>query len=131
MIFFHQKPSEKPPYLDRIEILEYLEIVRMKGEITHDMIPIMEARIQANRKRQGGIRIEKNILVDYALVTDVDSATIAFHLVHLKEYDARGRKVGFVNIPDELQTLMEMLKEKTIFKIYDSETDAVKELNKA
>ena len=130
MAIFRKKQPEKPPYLERIDELEYVEIVRMKGDMTYKVIPIIEARIKENRKRQGGIRITKNILVDYALITAVDSAAIAFHLVHLKEYEARGKKVGFINLSEELKNLMDMFKQNETFKIYISEEVAVKELNK-
>src|SRR3989338_1986404 len=63
--------KEQPPYLERIDELEKVSIVRLKGEITREMIPVIEKRIQDNRRL--GSKIEKNVIIDFAKVVDVDS----------------------------------------------------------
>lgn len=118
---------EKPEYLDRIDELESLSIVRLKGNIDQAIIPIIEERIKANRK--AGSMIDKNVLVDYKQVEKIDSAAIAFHLVRLKEYEAKGFKIGFVNPSEELKVFLGMFHLSDAFKIYTSEEDAINELN--
>jgi len=120
--------SDKPEYLDRIDELDNLSIVRLKGNMDQAMIPVIEERIRVNRK--AGSKIEKNILVDYKLVEKVDSAAVAFHLVRLKEYEAKGYKIGFINPSDELNTYLGMYHLCDAFKTYKSEQEAVNELNK-
>lgn len=124
---FKKHPKEKPPYLDRIDELEKMSIVRLKGKIDQTMVPVIDARINENRK--AGSKIDKNVLLDFAKVEHVDSATIAFHLIRLKEYQEKGFKVGFLNATAELRTLLAMFKEDGTFKIYVSEEAAVKEMN--
>jgi len=119
--------SDKPQYLDRMDELEKVSIVRLKGNIDQQMIPIIEERIQANRKKGSGI--EKNVLIDYALVDKVDSAAIAFHLIRLKEYEAKGFKIGFMNASDELMAFLNMFHLSDAFKIYINEEEAINELN--
>jgi len=119
--------SEKPQYLDRIDELEKVSIVRLKGNIDQAMIPVIENRIQSNRK--AGSVIDKNVLVDYKQVEKVDSAAVAFHLVRLKEYEAKGFKIGFVNSSEELKVFLSMFHLSDAFKIYTSEEDAINELN--
>lgn len=114
-------------YLDRIDELEHLSIIRLKGNIDASMIPLIEQRIQHNRKR--GSSIDKNVLIDYSKVDDVDTATIAFHLVRLKEYEERGYKIGFVHISKKLQALLEMFNQLATFKIYSDERQAIRDLN--
>ena len=129
MIELFKKHRDKtPPYLERIDELEKLDIVRLKGRIEHTMIPMIESRIQENRR--AGSKIEKNILLDYSKVVDVDSATIAFHLVHLREYEAQGFKVGFIQIIDEMRSLVDIFNEEKAFRVYASEEEAVRELNR-
>lgn len=120
--------KEPPPYLERIDELEKVSIVRLKGEITREMIPVIEKRIQDNRRL--GSKIEKNVIVDFAKVVDVDSATVAFHVIHLEEYHQKGFEVGFINLNDEMKVLLEMFKHSAPFKVYPSEAGAVKELNR-
>jgi len=73
--------------------------------------------------------IDKNILVDYAKVGKIDSAGIAFHLIRLKEYEAKGFKIGFINASDELCAYLNMFKLTGAFRIYDNEAQALSELN--
>ncbi len=122
----HQK--DKPPYLDRINELEKLSIVRLKGRIDQTTIPAIDSRIQENRR--AGSTIDKNVVLDFAKVEHVDSATIAFHIVRLKEYQEKGFKVGFMNITGELKVLLDLFKENDEFKIFASEEEAVRELNR-
>lgn len=116
-----------PSYLDRIDELEYLNIVRLKGVIDQSIIPIIDKRIQANRKN--GSRIDKNVVIDYAKVEHVDTATVAFHLVRLKEYEDKGFKIGFINALEELKVMLDMFKQSDAFRIFETEAEAIKEFN--
>ena len=125
---FKKHNKEKPPYLERIDELKKVSIVRLKGRIDQTTIPVIDSRIKENRKH--GSKIDKNVVLDFAKVEHVDSATIAFHLIGLKEYQAKGFKVGFINIPNEWRVLLEMFKENDAFKVFASEDEAVREMNK-
>jgi len=129
LVIFREREDDEelPSYLERVDELEYVNIIRLKGKIDQEMIPVIEKRIQKNRK--AGDIIEKNIIVDYALVEKIDSAAIAFHLVRLQEYKERGFSIGFINITDEMKAHLEVFKNSDVFKIYDSEDDALAELN--
>lgn len=122
------QPLDHPPYLERIDELPNVSIVRLKGEITRDMIPLIEERIQTNRRM--GSKIEKNVLMDFGKVVDVDSATIAFHLIHMEEYHKQGFEVGFINLNEEMRHLIEIFKNSASFKVYPNEAKALEELNK-
>ena len=132
LIFIQRKQREikmldKPRYLEKIDELERVTVVRLKGNIDQQMIPIIEERIQHNRKK--GSTINKNVLVDYKLVKKVDSATIAFHLVRLKEYQEKGFRIGFMNLSYELKVYLNMFGLCEAFKIYADEEQAINELN--
>lgn len=121
--------KSKPIYLDRIDEWDHVDIIRLQGNIDREVIPLIDARIDQNRR--AGSRIDKNVVVDYAKVLDVDSATIAFHLVRLKEYEAVGFKVGFLNPSIKLRTLLNMFRQHEAFQIYQSEQEALAALNVA
>ncbi len=127
MLNLFKKKREKPPYLDRIDVLEKMEIVRLKGRLDHEMIPIVEARIKENRAM--GSKIEKNILLDFAKVEHVDSALIASHILHLNEYQDKGFTIAFLNVTNEWHALVGIFKNGK-FKVYTSEEEAVRDLNK-
>jgi anti-anti-sigma regulatory factor len=119
---------EKPAYLDSIQELPKVDIIRLKGKIDRTTIPSMDTRIKANRR--AGSKIDKNVVLDFSKVDDVDSATIAFHIVRLKEYRAKGFDIGFININAEMQALLDLFKENGTFKIFPSEAEAVTALNR-
>jgi anti-anti-sigma regulatory factor len=125
---FLKRRQKKPLYLDRMDDLEKVSIVRLKGKITRDTIPAIEARIKENRA--AGEKIDKNVLLDFAKVEDVDSATVAFHLVQLKEFHAKGFEIGFINIDQEMRSLLDLFKENGAFKVFSSEVEAVRTLNR-
>lgn len=125
---FKKQTREKPPYLDRLDELPKLEIVRLKGRLDQITVPLVEARIQENRRN--GSKIDKNVILDFAKVTHVDSSLIAEHLLHLKEYQEKGFCIAFINVSDEFKTLVDIFKENSHFKIYASEDEAVKALNR-
>lgn len=121
------KDNDDLPYLETIEELEKVSVIRLKGNIDRTIIPVIEERIQLNRK--AGSTIDKNVLVDYAKVENVDTATIAFHLIRLKEYEQKGYKIGFIHLTEQLRHLLDMFKQNASFQIYESEEKALKELN--
>lgn len=125
---FNKQLKKKPPYLERIDSFEKLDIVRLKGRLDHEMIPIVESRIKTNRA--AGSTIDKNVVLDFARVEHVDSALIASHVIHLKEYQEKGFTIAFLNVTNEWQALVEIFKENEKFKVYVSEDQAIKDLNK-
>ena len=125
---FKKRQRVKPPYLERIDELPKLDIVRLKGWLDQNMIPVIEARIKENRKM--GSIIDKNVVLDFSKVEHVDSALVASHILHLKEYQAKGFKIGLMNITDELKALLDIFKESESFKVFTSEAEAVGELNR-
>lgn len=123
-----QHNEDLPVYLERIDELERVTIVRLKGEITREIIPVIEARIQTNRRM--GSKIDKNVIVDFAKVVDVDSATVAFHVIHLEEYHRHGYELAFINLNEEMAVLLKMFKRDAPFKVYLTESEAILELNR-
>jgi len=123
-----QNQKEKPPYLERIDELEKMDIVRLKGRLDQNMVPVVEARIKDNRSH--GSTINKNVAIDFSNVEHVDSSLIASHLIHLKEYQEKGYEIGLINVTDELRSLLDIYNEGEAFRIFSSEDEAVKELNR-
>ena len=123
-----KRESESLPYLDRIDKLEKVDIIRLKGLITQIMIPTIEARIKENRRK--GEKIDRNLIIDFANVEDVDTSTVAFHIVHLNEYHEKGFEIGFININAEMKGLLNLFRENENFKVFTTEAEAVKALNR-
>ena len=125
---FRKHKKDKPPYLERIDELPKVSIVRLKGRIDQTTIPTIDSRIEENRRE--GSAINKNVILDFSKVEHVDSATIAFHMIRLKEYQEKGFKVAFINVSTAFRVFIDMFRENEEFKIFASEDEAVKELNR-
>ena len=125
---FKKHNKEKPIYLERIDELKMVSIVRLKGRIDQTTIPVIDSRIKENRR--AGSTIDKNVLLDFSKVEHVDTATIAYHMFRLKEYQEKGFKTGFINMTTEMKVLIDMFKENEEFMVFASEDEAVRELNR-
>ena len=125
---FKKHNKEKPSYLERIDELQKVSIVRLKGRIDQTTIPLIDSRIKENRR--AGSTIDKNVILDFFRVEHVDTATIAFHMFRLKEYQEKGFKAGFINMTAEMKVLLDMFKENETFMVFASEDEAVKEFNR-
>ena len=119
--------KEKPPYLERIDELTHVDIVRLKGNIDLEMVPIIDSRIQENRRKGG--HIEKNIILDFAKVQHIDTATLAFHIIRIREYQKEGKKICFINVTPAMETLFKIFHQENFFKIFKTEQEAIKELD--
>ncbi|MDP2652623.1 MAG: STAS domain-containing protein [Candidatus Omnitrophota bacterium] len=126
--FVKKRKEETPSYLERIDELEKVSIVRLKGKITRDLVPMIEERIRENRR--AGSAIDKNVIVDFSRVVDVDSSTVAFHVIHLNEYRAKGFEVALIHPNAEMKGLLEVFKDNAPFKVFATEAEAVKALNR-
>lgn len=126
--FFQRRIKSKPSYIESIDHLEYLDIIRLKGAVDQTVIPVIAKRIQLNRNEGG--TIDKNILLDFKNVTNIDSATIAFNVVSLKEYQQKNYKLALVNISEAHRVLLQMFKQSETFAIYDDEKKAIDDLNR-
>ena len=122
--FFHHE-DEIPDYLDAIiPYNENLFILRLKGKITMQTLPENSDRMADLIKKEG--LDKRNMLVDFGKVEDVDSSLVAVLLLRLGEFKEQGNRMGFINLPHELQSLVEI--QKADISIFDSEEAALNEL---
>lgn len=123
-----EKEFEKPPYIHEVEVLLYVRIIRLQGALDQSMIPVIEERVQEDRRRGG--KINHNMLLDFAKVERIDTATIAYHLVEVQEYQEAHHRIGFINLHPEQHALLGIFNVESKFIVYPSETDAVNDLNR-
>lgn len=122
-IFKHEngRPFE---YIKEIRDADNLVIIRLRGAVDSDTIPMIEQNIAAR-----GIKlIDKNILVDFNEVTHVDSATLAALVTNLNNAKKHHKKMGIINIHQDLAYYLDIERIKSLFNIYENEDAALKEL---
>ncbi len=113
-----------PPHFDAWVELDYARILRFKGDVNATTLPgILEFW---ERLEKSGLPV-KNLIMDGAKVSDIDSSTVAAILAEMKKND---HKIGLINVPEELRSYLEILHQSEHLQIFASEKEAVEALNK-
>ena len=123
-----QAETPMPHFMQQVEAKENVHIVRMRGPIDMITIPGLDGIIRKAINHPG--RLHKNILIDFTLVTRVDSATCAALVNALAMFKDKEHKLALVNISGELKNMLEISRLKKLFLIYESEEKAIEELDR-
>ncbi|MFT5207932.1 MAG: anti-anti-sigma factor [Candidatus Omnitrophota bacterium] len=94
-------------------------ILHMKGAIVSSTLGELRHQVDVIAKEhnifnRGGLKI----IIDYAEVSDVDSATVANVIKRLDRLHDLGHNVAFVNLPEEMKVLIQMYKVESLFQIH-------------
>ncbi len=120
---FKSNDGKAMPYIKGIEVEGETAIVHFQGEINSNTIPIIKNNCCKKTK------LDKNILIDFKEVTQIDSATLAFLVEIIKELREKNRKMAMLNISDKQQKLMEVTKLDGLIDSYNDEDAALSSLN--
>ncbi len=94
-------------------------ILHMKGAIVHSTLAEMSHEVETLAKEHDIFnRSGLKIIIDYAEVSDVDSATVANVVNRLDHLHELGHNIAFVNLPEEMKTLIQMYKVESLIQIY-------------
>ena len=105
--------------------------IQVSGDINQYTLPESRKLLdEIVRRHRIGKRDNLRILVDYELVGDVDSATVANIIDRLESNSGRNHRVAFINMPEEFQHLIEIYKLKEMILAFDSREEAMRELMK-
>lgn len=112
-----------PPFIEQVEDVDKVHIIRLKGPIDMSTIPkIYELKLKAKNKRG---TLKKSILLDFKKVSHVDSATIALLLNVLHEVKHEHHKLGLIGISRELREMFTIARVSTLFAVYETEEEAI------
>ncbi|MBZ0166676.1 MAG: STAS domain-containing protein [Candidatus Omnitrophica bacterium] len=109
----------------------HLIYIQMSGDINQQTLPesrrLLDEIVRLHRINE---RDNLRILVDYKLVGDVDSSTLANIIERLDRNQNRNHRVAFINIPKEFQQLLEIYKLQEKILVFASKEEALRELQK-
>ncbi len=97
-------------------------ILDIEGEITFESTPGLRPQVLGALKQQGAV------LVNLAAVAYVDSSGIAMLVEGLKEARSRNVSFGLFGLTKHTRAVLELVRLDKVFRIFDSEDDAVREL---
>jgi len=114
------------PFLERMHEIGKVRIFRFKGDLNQEVI--VEIIKMREELKKGNETEDKNILFDFAKVTDVDTSAVATLLLRMKELQATNHRLAIINATEKFQSMLEIFKVDHQILVFDSEEEALKEL---
>ncbi|MFH1593894.1 MAG: STAS domain-containing protein [Candidatus Omnitrophota bacterium] len=122
---FKDRKGKILPYIKEIKRLERLTIIRFHGFMDSSTIPIINENIGSYTRDA----LDRNILLDFKDVTNVDSSTVASIILLLNNVQKSDRKLGLINVTNQLINFLRVERIETLIKIYKSEEEGLKDLS--
>ena len=97
-------------------------ILDVEGQITFESTPGLRQQLLGVLKQKG------TVLVNLAGVAYVDSSGIAMLVEGLKEARSRQASFGLFGLTKHTRAVLELVRLDKVFRIFDNEDDAVREL---
>lgn len=122
--FLRHRDGAALPYVLEVRDTENLITIRLQGPIDKVTVPVVCVDFRGKLKSY----LDKNILLDFSDVTDVDSATVANLIFLLNQLQQNHRKLGVIHAGSELENFIEIDKVKSLIHVYGSEEEALQDL---
>ena len=116
------RPHELPAFVRELRDIQSVRVIRLQGSVGKE---IGKEADEADEAAAKGDAFERAILFDFRGATDCDSLTIAYMVRALRRRMAAHAQVGIINAPQQLLAELEIAKLKGMFRIFDSEQEAI------
>ncbi len=124
--FFNSGKDDLPSFVESMDEYPHLKIVKLKGRLDISTIQEVQAFLQDTKKKDS--KVNKSVLLDLKRVEEVDSAAVAGFVKVLSKLKQKNFKLGLMNIPESLRSMLQILKLENIFVILDSQKQAFSEI---
>jgi anti-anti-sigma factor len=124
--FFKKSKSQAPACVESVDDYPHLKIVKLKGQLDISTIQDVQSFLQYTKKKEN--RINKSVLLDLKNVSEVDSAAVAGFVKVLSKLKEKNFKLGLMNIPENLKSMLQILKLENVFAVFESERKAFSEI---
>ena len=124
--FFKGGKEKIPVFVENVDDYPHLKIVKLKGYLDISTVQEVQAFLQSTKKKES--RVNKSVLLDLKHVSEVDTAAIAGFIKVLSRLKQKNFKLGLMNIPENLRSMIQILKLENIFFIFESEKKAFNEI---
>ena len=124
--FFKNRNKKPPVFVESVDEYPHLKIVKLKGYLDISTIQDLQSFLQNTKKKEG--RMNKSVLLDLKHVAEVDSTAIAGFIKVLSKLRQKNFKLGLMNIPENLKSMLQILKLENVFVIFESEKKAFSEI---
>ena len=114
--------------LAAVEDYPSIRIVRLRGPISQDTVSELE-RFRKWVEKHRSFR-QKHILLDFKNVTRVDTAAIAEIIQEVSELKSANYQLGAINLPENVRSLLQVLKVEKLIAVYNNESEALERLTR-
>ena len=126
MVIFSKEKSFLANWIQKVEELKTIRIVRIKGDLNAIAVAMLE-KLGARARQQKGYE-HKHLLLDFKDVVSMDSSAVAALLKALAEHKKTHQKLAIVNLKDSPWHIMRLAKVSHLFPSYANEEQAIKDL---
>jgi len=126
--FSREGERSSPAFIEEIEELEKIDIVRLKGPIDMFTIPWLDDLKDKATKEKNFLK--KDIILDFQHVTHVDGATCAMLVQTLSQLKHEKHRLVLMNVSSKLRNMMDISMIGKMFTIYKTEAEALEQLKK-
>jgi anti-anti-sigma regulatory factor len=123
---FSDNDGAAPKSIVALEDYPSIRIVRLRGPINQDAV----SEIEKFRKwvAQHKSFKHKHVLLDFRLVTRVDTAAVAEIIQEVSSLKSKQYKLGAINLPDSVRGLFQVLKVESLIAVYENESKALEDM---
>jgi anti-anti-sigma regulatory factor len=126
LTFFSNEKGELPSFIKGVDDYVHVKMIYLQGKLDRSVSEEMEYFFIKAKKDPG--LLNKDILLDFRKVEEIDTAVIAELLKILALLKKKQHRMGIFNVPERMMSQMEILKVDNLFQIFSSNTEALKEV---
>ena len=111
-----------PSFIETIEDFPHLKIVHLQGNLDASTIPEFHRYLRKAEKT--GFTLNKSVILDFKKVGRLDSSGVAELLNVFATLKAKKHRLGLMNVPECLRSMIDVLQLRGVFMIFESEKRA-------
>ena len=121
-----QKEIALPQWIKAVEERSGLRILRLQGRVDMTAVAVIQ-QFAEKRRMEKGFEY-KQLLMDFADVSYIDTSVVAVLLKTMCLYKQAHHKLGIINLGEEPRSMFEIAKVDKLFFFYPSEAEAIQVL---
>ena len=125
---FFDNEGTAPDSIAGLEDYPSIRIVRLRGPIDRSTVADIE-RFRKWVAKHKGFKL-KHVLLDFKLVTQVDTSAVAEILQEVSELKTGNFRLGAVHLSETVRSLFDVLRVSDIIRVYPNESEAVDDLTR-
>ena len=125
-VFFSNEKGLLPGFIHGIDDFVHVKIIYLKGRLDGSASTAMDYFYKKAQKNPG--QLNKDVLLDFRKVDEVDSATVAQLLKILTLLKKNSHRLGLFNVSQRIVHQLEICNLDQVFQVFASKGEALNEV---